>query len=307
MALTLWLMATHGYYSISSFTAGLVGIAVTIALTRLPAYRRATEAERGPRPVMGGEEEATVAWGRVLVALSAYLVLIVRVLSASLLTPVGTVLEWGTLNLAFPATHTAYGWTNAATPSYRSIAPFGHAGALLLYAAVLGYLIYRKAGLYQPGALGRIARKTVAGAVPSSLGIITLVGMALLMMESGMTFLLARGIATVAGAAFPFLAPFIGVLGCFMTGSNTNSNILFGALQRDTARLVGLPVATILAAQTVGGALGGVLAPAKLIVGCSTVGLSGQEGPVIRASVKYGVAMTIIVGIAALVAVAVVG
>src|SRR5690606_24140001 len=97
---------------------------------------------------------------------------------------------------------------------------------------------------------------------------------------------------------------FVGVLGTFMTGSNTNSNILFGALQRDTATLLGLPVTTILAAQTTGGALGGIIAPAKLVVGCSTVGLSGNEGPVIRVAVRYGLAMSRVVGLATVIAVA---
>jgi lactate permease len=55
------------------------------------------------------------------------------------------------------------------------------------------------------------------------------------MVYSGMTFLLAHGLATVAGGFYPVLSPFVGLLGCFMTGSNTNSNVLFGVLQRDSA------------------------------------------------------------------------
>src|SRR5699024_1273392 len=116
---------------------------------------------------------------------------------------------------------------------------------------------------------------TLSSSVSASLGIVTLVGMALVMMETGMTHLLSQGIADVAGMAFPVLSPFIGVLGAFMTGSNTNSNILFGALQLNSARLLDLPIGLILAAQTTGGALGGIIAPAKIIVGCSTVGLAG--------------------------------
>jgi len=46
-----------------------------------------------------------------------------------------------------------------------------------------------------------------------------------------------------------------------------------------------------------------MLAPAKILVGCSTVGLSGREGPVLGTTIKYGVAISIIVGLIALVTV----
>ena len=54
---------------------------------------------------------------------------------------------------------------------------------------------------------------------------------------------------------YPAVAPLIGVLGAFLTGSNNNSNVLFGVLQMETARLLGLNVPLILAAQTAGGSL----------------------------------------------------
>jgi len=300
---TEWFMAVHGYYSLASFTAGLVGLAVGIGISRLPMLRREPVFAGEAPPVMGGSQEATPRLRDLGVALSPYVVLIVIVLAASLITPLTHALDAVELNIAFPATHTSFGWTNKATASYRSISVFGHAGALLLYTAIIGYLIYRFTGKLGPGALRQVGKKTLAGAVPSSLGIITLVAMALVMMESGMTFQLAQGISKAARDSFPILAPFIGVLGCFMTGSNTNSNILFGALQRDTSQLLGLPATIILAAQTTGGALGGIIAPAKLIVGCSTVGLNGQEGPVIRAGVKWGLMITLLIGIATFVAV----
>jgi lactate permease len=65
--------------------------------------------------------------------------------------------------------------------------------------------------------------------------------------------------------------------------------------------VLGLPTAVILAAQTTGGALGSMVAPAKIIVGCSTAGLAGQEGPVIRQCVRYGIVITTIMGVITLV------
>jgi lactate permease len=82
-----------------------------------------------------------------------------------------------------------------------------------------------------------------------------------------------------------------------MTGSNTNSNVVFGVLQQETAHLAGLSAALILAAQTTGGALGSMIAPAKILVGCSTVGLAGKEGPVLKTTLRYGLVITGIIGI----------
>ncbi|MCC7355472.1 MAG: L-lactate permease, partial [Anaerolineae bacterium] len=81
-----------------------------------------------------------------------------------------------------------------------------------------------------------------------------------------------------------------------MTGSNTNSNVVFVALQQQTAQLLGLPVSLILGAQTTGGSIGGMLAPARIIVGCSTAGLAGKEGLVLRRTITYGLVMTVLIG-----------
>jgi lactate permease len=47
-------------------------------------------------------------------------------------------------------------------------------------------------------------------------------------------------------------------------------------------------VPLILAIHNAGAAVGSVFAPAKIIVGCSTVGLGGQESEAMRSTTKYG-------------------
>jgi lactate permease len=76
-------------------------------------------------------------------------------------------------------------------------------------------------------------------------------------------------------------------LGAFMTGSNTNSNVVFGALQLRTAELLGYSAAVILAGQTAGAGLASVIAPTKLAVGASTAGMAGREGDVLRTMLLY--------------------
>ena len=175
--------------------------------------------------------------------------------------------------------------------SGRSISVFGHAGAILFYAGLTAFLLYKRAGYFERADVWReIWRKVSKSALKSTISILALVAMAALMTHTGMTQIIARGISeTVSAQIYPLFAPFIGTLGAFMTGSNTNSNVVFGALQQETAALLGLSVSIVLAGQTAGASLGSVLAPAKIIVGCSTVGLGGQEGPVIRRMLLLGI------------------
>jgi lactate permease len=206
------------------------------------------------------------------------------------------------LQISFPEVQTSYGWTTPAGTG-RSINVFGHAGALLAYVSLASFVVYRVAGYYTPGVGRRIVQQTVRSAVPSSIGIASMVGMAVEMDNSGMTYVLAKGLAAAAGPLYPLVAPYIGVLGAFMTGSNTNSNVVFAPLQQQAAELLGISALIVLAAQTTGGSLGSMLAPAKLIVGCSTAGLAGQEGSVLKRTLWPGLIIAGVVGVVAMVAI----
>lgn len=83
------------------------------------------------------------------------------------------------------------------------------------------------------------------------------------------------------GGAYPLAAPLIGVLGTFFSGSCTVSSILFVSIQYDTARLLELPSAAIVALQLVGGGAGSMIRISGVVAACATVGLSGKEGKLI--------------------------
>jgi len=188
--------------------------------------------------------------------------------------------------LDFPETVTARGFTILAGPG-RKIPLMRHTGMLLFYACLLAYLIYARAGRYQAGAWKRILGGTVQRVMSSSVSIASMVSMAVVMEHAGMTDTLARGLAQSVGTLFPLVAPWIGALGAFMTGSNTNSNVVFGALQLHTAALLGYAAPVILAGQTAGASIASVLAPTKVVVGASTAGMAGREGVVMRQLALY--------------------
>ncbi len=284
MAGTQFLLATRGMWSLGGFGASLMGIAAGLATARLPIYRRQTASVESLPPMHFG-------W-----ALSAYGILVVVVAAGVLSEPVRVFLRQVKISLYFPETVTDLGWRVEAGYGKR-IPVFGHGGALLLYSTIVSGVLYKAKGFYSPGAFGRILKKTANSGVSTSLGIIGMVCFALIMDQCGMIYVLADGISRVFGPVYPFVADWIGLLGAFMTGSNTNSNVVFGALQQRTAELAGLSVPMILAAQTTGGALGSMVAPAKILVGCSTVGLAGREAPVLRATLVYGLLITLLIGL----------
>jgi len=297
MAGTQYLLATNRLWTVGATGAALAGLAAGILVTRLPFYRNTPEQTFEPVP---GLKNAPNGKPRSLVvSLSSYTILIVLAFSLFLIRPVAEFLTRIQITVQFPEMSTALGFITPAEAG-RIIYPFGHPGAILLYSSLLAYLVYSRAGYYLPGAFQRILTKVSKGALNSSLGILAMVGMAVIMSHTGMTHLLALGISQSVGReAYPLVAPFIGGLGAFITGSNNNANVLFGMLQLRTAELLGLSVSLILGAQTSGGSLASVLSPAKVIVGCSTVGLSGQEGLVMRKLILIGLVPVAVVAVAA--------
>ncbi len=273
MGAVLTLMATHGLWNIASFGAGLTGLGVGLILAR--RYRGASQAPRGDLDLRA-----------LAVALSGYAALLLITLTVQLVPPVKAFLGRVVITASFPEIHTRLGYVTPAGTG-RRIPLFRHAGAILGYSALAAYVIYRRAGRYAPGAAWRILTQTARRMMASSVGIATMVAMAVIMQHAGMTEALARGLAQAFGRAYPGVAPWIGALGAFMTGSNTNSNVVFAALQMRTAQLLGYAVPLILAAQTAGGAIGSVIAPTKVVVGASTGGMAGREGEVIRSLGLY--------------------
>ena len=110
-----------------------------------------------------------------------------------------------------------------------------------------------------------------------------------------MLYSMAKGLADIAGSSFLVISPFIGVLGAYMSGSNTVSNTLFSSLQFTTAGLVGLPYVLIVALQNNGGAIGNMICVNNVVSACATTGTNGNEGKIIRANVVPCVCFCIIV------------
>jgi lactate permease len=116
----------------------------------------------------------------------------------------------------------------------------------------------------------------------------------------GMTAVLAQSAAAITGSAYGVISPVVGLLGAFMSGSNTVSNILFATFQYSTAVLLGLSPLWTLAAQVVGGAAGSMAGFNTVVAACTATGMRAAEGAVMRRNALPALVYALLAGLLAL-------
>jgi lactate permease len=97
----------------------------------------------------------------------------------------------------------------------------------------------------------------------SILAITAIVAMATVMDVSGLIATLAQTMVNVTGGGYLFIA-LIGALGTFVTGSDTNSNVLFGKLQTMAAQKLHVDPVWLAAANTAGATGGKMISRVSL-------------------------------------------
>lgn len=97
-----------------------------------------------------------------------------------------------------------------------------------------------------------------------------------------MPIVLAEGVASLVGSAWPIFSPMIGGMGAFVAGSATVSNMMFSLFQFGVGQRIGVDPTWVLALQSVGGAAGNIICVHNVVAASAVVGLIGKEGAVIR-------------------------
>ncbi|MGY0372779.1 L-lactate permease [Clostridium sp. JNZ J1-5] len=145
---------------------------------------------------------------------------------------------------------------------------------------------------------------------PSAIALFFALGMTYIMMNSGaaagndsMLIVMAKTASMIVGGGWYLVAPIVGILGAFVSGSNTVSDVMFGALQFSAAKEVGIPTISTLALQAVGGAAGNMICVHNVVSVLTTVGLVGKEGKVIKNNIKICVVYGLLSGIVAIIVV----
>lgn len=131
-------------------------------------------------------------------------------------------------------------------------------------------------------------------------------GMTYIMKNSGlaassdsMLIVMAKTAAGLVGSGWYLVSPLVGILGSFIAGSATVSDIMFGGLQFSAAQQAGIPVIPILGLQAIGAAAGNMICVHNVVAVLTTVGLVGKEGKVIKNNLKIAIAYGLIAGVVA--------
>lgn len=215
-------------------------------------------------------------------AIFPFIILAVISVIILLIKPVHEVMNQLVFALSFPQIETGRGFIVEATDSYGAIHIFTHAGFVLLLTVIITLLLYLQKGYLDKQKMQSVVTATLKKIIPTSLGILFLIVMSQVLKGSGIMQLIAQGVTQVTGKYYSFAVPFLGLLGAFVTSSNTSSNILLGSFQKTAADMISVNEAAILAAQTAGGAIGTVVGPSTILLGTTTAGCEGKEGEVLR-------------------------
>ncbi len=170
----------------------------------------------------------------------------------------------------------------------QQLQPFFLPGFFLILASVITYALHSMSGAQIRQSWTQASRQ-LAGAAVALIFALPMVRVFILSgpdlnlsgLES-MPLTLAKTAAALAGSGWPILAPWVGVLGAFVGGSNTVSNLMFSLFQFSTAREIGVDPSIVVATQAVGGAAGNMITVHNVVAAAATVGLLGREGVLIR-------------------------
>ncbi len=161
-------------------------------------------------------------------------------------------------------------------------------GGLILVAGFCGGLIQ---GL-SPWRMVKLVGTTVVKYRKAFITIISVLVVARVLERAGVIALLAEGLVAVTGKGYPFFSTAVGALGGFITGSGTNSCVLFGKLQVNAAAAIGASPSLLAAANLMGAGIGKMICPQSVAIGIAAAGLAGSKS-VVRRILPYFVAVLV--------------
>lgn len=220
-------------------------------------------------------------------------------------TPISTVMAWVpylllavvlVLSRTVPAFKEAllsfqFGWTNILGEQGvgGAIEPLYLPGGILVFVVLATFFLHRMRVSELVKAVDESSR-TLLGA---GFVLIFTIPMVRILINSGvnasdlvsMPVAMAQLVADSVGGVYPFFAPWVGALGAFIAGSNTVSNLMLSQFQFNTAELLGVSGAMMVALQSVGAAAGNMIAIHNVVAASATVGLLGREGITLRKTI----------------------
>jgi lactate permease len=282
--------ATSNFISVplADVVASLLSAAAVVALVRVWRPRRAyTEpavvaggAADEPSPEFAGRvaqsETQTDSRADIVKAYAPYGI-IIAVFVVCQIPAVKSLLDKATIKFHWPGLHVVSPKGKPVSLTEFTLNLLTTPGTQMLIAGILTMAVLR---LSVPRAL-KAYGTTLHQLRWAILTVMAVLALAFVMNLSGQTITLGTWMAA-AGGAFALLSPILGWLGVAVTGSDTSSNSLFGALQVTAANQAGLNEVLMAASNSSGGVLGKMISPQNLAIAAAAVGLNGKEGDIFR-------------------------
>ncbi|ARK29016.1 L-lactate permease [Halalkalibacter krulwichiae] len=179
------------------------------------------------------------------------------------------------------------GWENIlGTEITANFQPLYLPGTVFLIVVIITFFLHRMT----VSALKQAINVSSKALIGTAITLFTAVPMVRIFINSGvneaglesMPVELAFQASSYLGGAWPMVAPFIGALGSFISGSATFSNMMFSLFQFNVADQSGLDPMLILGLQVLGANAGNMICVVNVVAAASVVGLVGKEGTIIR-------------------------
>ena len=269
--------------------AALAGAAALVALPQtrrpVPAAVRIGGGEGGEETT---EEPPRDSRRAVFRAYLPYLLIIV-IFSLGQIPPIKRLLDKATWKFHWPGLDVAAPNGKPVSGNTFTLPFLNTGGTLVLLAGILTAVLLAVS-------VGGAASEWLATVKELRFAILTVMGvlaLAYVMNLSGQTSTIGTLIAG-AGAGLTFLSPVLGWFGVAVSGSDTSSNALFGALQVTAANKTGLAADLLAAANSSGGVLGKMISPQNLTIACVAANLPGEEGKLLRKVLPWSLGLLLV-------------
>lgn len=173
------------------------------------------------------------------------------------------------------------------------IVPVSSTGTAVFLAAVLSGFMLGVGPTQMVQTLARTTRRMV----PAIVAILCMLALGFVTKYSGMDAVLGLAFTRTGATLYPIFGTLLGWLGVALTGSDTSSNVLFGNLQKITARKLGLSEILMASANTTGGVMGKMVDAQSIVVAAAATGEGGKEGDILRVVLGHSIALALMVGL----------
>ena len=119
--------------------------------------------------------------------------------------------------------------------------------------------------------------------------------------NNNMVVIIASASSQVFGRLYPLVAPFLGLLSGFISGSETSAIAMLTGIHLSTGEKIGAFGLLIAASSGIGGGLASVISPAKLQNAAASIDRIGEESQVIRVTFVISLIITAVAAVLTLI------